>query len=347
MTTLVEHFDAAITALEAQDIEGAKQARADASKAGTSSDHAALRYLDFMFEWLDGDELDEEQVMDSLGSAEALLDDAVALDEAKLAARIVLDLADILTSVGMVDEAEHALRGLGERSDLDPNDAFEALAARVEIVLDFHEDPEQAGEILAGVAESFRTDPRYISLQASVLMELDKGEEALEMLREAVAAGGDAELRYQLGVMLRAAGKPDEAIDHLLAVRTRDLVVHEVDADAAVGTDQAAELGRMLEEVIDTLPDPVIKRVASAAIRVERWASEAAIRAGADPRGTVHFEGQPDREGAEDGHVDAIVIHYDVVLVQIDDDEDIVEQLALGLVEEFDRFFDLELIPGM
>ena len=31
----------------------------------------------------------------------------------------------------------------------------------------------------------------------------------------------------------------------------------------------------------------------------------------------------------------------------IDDDEEIVEVVALGFVEEFDRFFAIELIPGM
>jgi len=351
MAKLNEQFEAAIAALEDQDVQAAELARNAAIEAGTDPDHAAIRYLDFMLEWLNGEELDDEEVMASLASAETLLEDAVGLDDPKLATRIVLDLADVLTSVGMVDEPEAALRSLCERDDLDLGARFDACALQVDIALDFHDDPELALELLDKVDASLHSQPAYVSLRAGTLLDLDRSDEAIASLEAALAETDDVNLRYQLAMTMRHTAEstttPPAAIEHLLTVRARDLADHDIDPSAAIPRPQARDLQRYLEDVLETLPDPVIKRVGAVPIRVERWASEDAVRAGCDPRSTVVFEGRTDSDAGDDGQLDAIVIFHDALVVQIDDDDEIFELLTLGLVEEFDRFFGLELIPGM
>ncbi|PRQ04891.1 hypothetical protein ENSA5_04690 [Enhygromyxa salina] len=347
MTKLASIFGRGYAALEAEDLDSVQAAMAAAIEGGADENDARLRYLEFMSGWLD-EGTTEEDIQELFDGAGDLLDSALELGDAVEAARIVLDLADILVSLGDADDAEQALQALSERDDLSPEAASEARLLRAQVLLDFHQDAEEALVALDGVHPGLHEDGGYVSLRAAVLAELERVDEAVELLEQAIARDDDTELRYQLGIMLREAGTHEAALDQLLTVRARDLATHEVDAARPVPADEAEDLRRHLEDMLDTLPEPVINRVAAAAIRVERWPSEAAVRDGCDPRTALAFEGQPAGDGDDDeGQVDALVLYRDAIVAQIESDEEIVEALALGLVEEFDRYFDLELIPGM
>lgn len=345
MTKLASIFGRAYVALEAEDIDGVQVEMVEAVKAGAKDDDARLRYLEFMTGWLDED-ASETELEQLFANTDGLLEAAVALEDPSEAARIALDIADILISIGDIDDAEHALRGLSERGDLSSEADSEARLLRAQVLLDHQEDAEEALSVLDGVHASLHEDSGYVSLRAAVLIDLGRPPEGIELLEQAIAREDDIELRYQLGTILRESGNNEGALVHLLAVRERDLATHEVDLDEAVPADEADDLRRHLEDVLDTLPEPVINRVAAAAIRVERWVSEAGVRSGCDPRTTLAFEGRPATDGDE-GQVDGLVLFRDAIIALIEDDDAIIDVVALSLVEEFDRFFDLELIPGV
>jgi tetratricopeptide (TPR) repeat protein len=346
MTTKLSNILArGYAALEAEDLDGVRAAMAAAIDVGVDEDDPRLRYLEFMSIWLD-ETSPEEELEAVFAGAGDLLDQAGRLPNTAEAARIVLDIADILIDMGDVDEAEHALRSLTERADLEPRAAGEAKLLRAQVLLDAHEDAEEALVLLDEIDPTLHEDGGYLSLRAAVLLELDRDAEAIELLEREVARSGDVELRYQLGMVLRGAGRRDEAIEQLLVVREQDIATHDVDVDARIPPDEVSDLRRQLEDVLDTLPEPVLNRLATASIRVERWPSEEAVRAGCEPRTALAFEGQPAGEDTE-GHVDAIVIYRDSIVSQIDVDDQIIDLLALSLVDESDRFFDLELFPGV
>jgi tetratricopeptide (TPR) repeat protein len=344
-TSIDKILERGYAALEVEDLDEVRAAVAAAVDVGIDDDDARLRYLRFMTSWLDEQSSDEE--LDAmLGDTSGLLAAAIALEAVDEAARITLDLTDVLAQIGEFDEAEHALRELIARDDLSPEADGEARLLCAQIVLDHHEDPSEALELLDRVHPSLHEDIGYISLRAAILGDLERKDEAIELLAAALERNPDIELHYQLGLLLRAVGRGEQALEHLLAVREHDLGAHEIALDEPVLADEVEDLRRQLEDVLDTLPDKVLNRIAAATIRVERWPSEATIRMGADPRAPVAFEGVPAGDEGE-GQVDALVLYRDVIVAEIEDDEEIPEVIAIGLVEEFDRYFELELIPGV
>ncbi|MFO7561370.1 MAG: tetratricopeptide repeat protein [Enhygromyxa sp.] len=338
-------FARAHEALGRDDLDGARAAADEAAAAGVDQDDPRSRHLRFMIAWLD-ESTGEDELEQQVAGAGDLLEAALALPDAHEAARIVIDVADALASAGEFDDAEHGLRALSEREGVSDEARSAACLIRAQILLEHHEDPEEALAILETAPALLRHDPGYLILRAATLLDLERGDEAIALLRDALAQNDEVELHYQLGLALRDAEREDEALEHLLEVRRRDIADYGVSVDEPILAEEVEDLRRRVEDVLDTLPDPVMARVASATIRVERWTSEAAVRAGADPRASLAFVGEPGDDGAE-GRVEAIVVYRDALVAQIDADEEIPDVITLGLVEEFHRFFGLELIPGM
>ena len=345
MTTVSTIIARAHEALESEDLERVRATLDEAVAAGVDEDDARLGHLRFMIAWLD-ESASEDEIEQALAEASGLLDSALELADGSDAARVVLDVADALAQVGEFDDAEHALRSLARRKDVSPEALGAASMIRAQILLDAHEDPDEALAVLDQAPKAIQQEPGFLSLRAATLLELDRGDEAVQQLQQAVASNDEVELRYQLGLALREHDREDEAIEHLLEVRRRELANYEVDPSTAVPDDEVEDLRRRVEDVLDTLPDPVMAKVASAPIRVERWASEAAIREGNDPRAPLSFHGRLATDDDE-GQVDAIVVYRDALVAQIQDDDEIFDIITMGLVEEFGRFFDLELIPGV
>jgi tetratricopeptide (TPR) repeat protein len=346
MTTTSSIFARGYAALEAEDLDEVRAAIDDALEAGIALTDPRVGYLEFMRTWLD-ESVEPEELDAMFATAAEVLTAALELEDATEAARICLDLSDLLAQAGELDDAEHALRTLSARGDLSPESLGAAVLLQASILLDHHEDPDEALSLLEQAPTSIREDAGYLSLRAATLIELDRGDEAIALLEAGIARKDEVELRYQLGLALRQIEREADAVEHLLEVRRRDLATYEVDVDAPVDADEIEDLRRQVEDVLDSLPEPLMARVASAPIRVERWVSEDAIRAGADPRAPIAFAGQPASGDDDEGALEALVIYRDAVVAQIDDDEEIIEVVALGFVEEFDRFFGVELIAGV
>lgn len=342
--TLSSIFVRGCEALESENLDAVRAAIDDAAEAGAAEDDARLGYLQFMATWLD-EEASEDELEQLFADAGELLEAAMKLPDGVEAARIVLDLADVLAQAGEFDDAEHGLRALAERDDVGPEPLGAAAMLRATILLEHHEDADEALAVLESVPAELRDDPGYLSLHAATLLDLGRPDHALELLETALSRTDDVEIRYQLGVALREVEREQEAIEHLLEVRRRDIANIGVDVDKPVDADEVEDLRRRVEDVLDTLPDPFMAKVASAPIRVERWVSEEAVRSGVDPRAALAFIGEPGGD-EDDGRVDALVVYRDAIVAQIDDDEEISELIAFGLVEEFHRFFEIELIPG-
>ena len=99
MTKLASIFGRAYAALEAEDIDGVQAQMAAAVEAGADEDHTRLRYLHFMTGWLDED-ASETELEELFAATNGLLEAAVIIKDPVEAARIALDIADIMISIG-------------------------------------------------------------------------------------------------------------------------------------------------------------------------------------------------------------------------------------------------------
>jgi tetratricopeptide (TPR) repeat protein len=331
-TNVAAIFERAFAALEDGETEQATASLEAAKQAGVAVDDPRYLHLQGLIAWAEG-EIDD---------AATLLEQAV--DAGPEDARIYLDAGELLADLDELDAAENVFRRLLDRDDLSIETAAEARMLLAQVRLDhFDSDPEEALELLDEVDASLRDDPGYVSLRAAALLQKGDVDQGIALLEQAIAREDDVELRYQLGLACRAHGREAQGLAALLAVREHDLRESGGDSTTPIPADEVEDLRRRTEDVIDTLPDPILALVASTAIRVQRWIDEAHVRAGVDPRSAVAFEGKPaSKEDAGDGELTGIVVFRDVLVDQIDDDDDIADALALGVLEELTRFFKLE-----
>ncbi|MCA9683368.1 MAG: tetratricopeptide repeat protein [Myxococcales bacterium] len=343
-TTLARAF----TALEAGDFDAVAAAVAAAREAGMDPDNANLLHLEALLAWATGE-----------------IDEAAGLFERALESkpdnpRIYIECAELQADLMDFDTCEHVLRSLLERDDLELGVELtaETLLLLAQSRLSHQDpDPEEALELLDQIDESIHDDPAWISVRAAALMGLERNDEGIALLAAAVEREDDAEagseLLYQLGIAHRELGDEAAACEALFELRRRDLAHLEVDADAAIDADERDDLLRRLEDVLESLPDPILKLIATAPISVQRWVSEEQIRDGADPRTPVLFEGTPmldeaDGEELEEGKLDGIILFRDMLVAEIESDEEIAAVIAEALVEELERFFDIDgLVPGI
>lgn len=346
---LAQTLERAFAALEIGDLDSVRRFADAARKAGIAGDSPDFLQLQALVAWAEG-ELDEAQGLFEQAIEQNPTDPRVYIEAAELAA----DLMDF-------DAAEDVLRSLLEREDveLDTETAAETylLLAQARLAHE-DDDPEEALELLDEIDASLRGDPAWVSVRAAALGALGRHEEAVAELERGIAGLGDedplsaGELRYQLGLAHRALGNEDAATEVLLDLRRRDLAAFGVDPEAPLSTEERDDLRRLVEEVLESLPDPILKLVATAPIHVRRWISEDQVKAGADLRTPVLFEGQPaggsDEDDAEEPKLEGIIVFRDMLLAEIDEDEELADAIVEGLVEELDRFYDIEgLIPGI
>jgi len=312
--------------------------------AGEDPKHPRILHLRALQSWNTGD---VEEAADLFQAAiEAKPDEP----------RIYIEAGELYADLLDFDAAEDVLRSLLEREELelDVEQRAETLLLLAQARLSHVDsDPEEALELLDSIDASVHSDPAWICVRAAALAELDRGAEGVEMLTRAVAAEDDpdsgCELRYQLGLALRSIGKDAEAAVVLCELRELELALADVDAGEPLPGEQADDLKRKFEEVLESLPDRILKLVATAPISVSRWISEEQIRAGSDPRAVVLFEtsGEIGAESETEPKLDGIILFRDMLIREIVDDADIANVLVEALVEELDRVFDIDgLVPG-
>jgi tetratricopeptide (TPR) repeat protein len=249
---------------------------------------------------------------------------------------IYIDCARCLHILGDDNHAEEqaraalALPGLGEKHEGDAR----VLLSQIRLEDD---DPEEALEVLEKVPEGLKSHALYLATMADVLVELERTQEALELLARAVEAEPeDPDYHYQRGLTQQAVGDLEGGAASMLRVLELETALRGPSPAPAFQETQA--LRSQLEEAMEELPDPILGLVANAPILVQAAATAEQVRAGADPRSPVFFEGQPKLEDQE-AELRAIVIVRDVLMDEVEDEDELAEALLVSLVEEITDFF--------
>lgn len=251
---------------------------------------------------------------------------------------IYLDCAECVFMNGDdLDEAEAVVRAALQLDSAvgQKRDEAHLLLAQIRLADD---DVDEALESLGSIDEGLHGHPAYLSTHGAVLMAAGKVDEAVEQLKRAVEQEpDDADLHYQLGVTLRAAGDEPSAVAAMGKVLTLDMA--ESDGEPPP-FGQTQDLRSKLEELMEEMPDPLLRLVASAPITVQGRATPEQVQDGVDPRSPVVFLGR--RAGApgdDEAELSGIVVMRDLLIAEISDDQDIPEVLFHGLTDEIRDFY--------
>lgn len=257
---------------------------------------------------------------------------------------IWLDAAELLTSVPDADlgEAESLVRELLERTDLAAQSRDEGHIMLANIRLE-DDDPEEALEVLSEV-KTLRETAVYRTTHAAALFSLGRTDAAIAELEAAVKdEPEETELRYQLGVFKQQAGDEVGAREAFLKVLAMDRA-DDPEANAEISYAEAQELRGAFEDVLEDLPDPIMKRLAGAPITVQTRPTSAQVELGIDPRSVVAFEGKPRTDDDDEAELKGIVLMRNLLLEVIDDDDEIPEIYVDHLLAEMRRFFGMEVL---
>lgn len=321
--------DAGLEAVENDDLEAAQQHLEEATKLG-GENHVRVLHLTGMLAWAEG--RPEHAAGYLMQAADAGSNDP----------NIYLDCAECLLLFDQdLDEAEAAARTVLklESAGQDAFDQARLLLAQIRLADD---DAEEALELLDGISAARKSDPVFLSTHGFVLMNAGKADEAVASLRKAVAADpDDPDVHYWLGQALDETGDEAGARAEMVRVLELDQAEHEEHDHEPLTEAMAEDLRGQLEGVLEELPEPVLKLVASAPITVQARTTADQVRAGADPRGAVVFLGRPQTDD-DDARLDGVVVVRDVLLDEIHEDDDIPEVLLVSLIDELRRFFGLE-----
>ncbi len=321
-------IDRGLAAVEDENIEAAKAALKEATES-VGEDHARVLHLRGLLAWAQED----------LEDATTTLLKAADKDAGR--PEIHFDCAECLFTMEEIEEAEEQVRKVLALSDVPGEQADDArlLLAQLRLTAD---DPAGALEALEGIDASRKTHPAYLGALGAALLADEQFETAVATLRDALTHdANDSDLHYQLGIALQAVGDSEGArgaMARVLELDEKDWADLGDDAPEPPDFAETQELRSRLEEVLEGLPDPVLKLVAAAPITVQARASAEQVAEGVDPRGTVVFVGKP-KNDEEEAELAGIVIMRDLVLTQVDDDDEIEEELFYSLLEQIQYFF--------
>ena len=319
-------LERALEAIDADEL-GPAQKLVEQAAAKLDASDPRLLHLQGMQAWAEG-EIEE---------AARALTRAVDADPAEF--RIYLDCAELMLSTGMdLDVAEASLRAVLARGGLAQADSDQATILLAQVCLEQVDvDAEEALELLGSTSAEVQSDAYWISTKAAALLELGRGEEAIALWERAAAdpeAASDPDVHYQLGICYAATGRGEQAVAAMKRVLELDCAGDEYEA---LEDDERDGLRAMLEEVLEGIPEPLLKRIARAPIEVQLRPQPEQIAAGVDPRAFVAFDGD-----AATGELRAVVVMRNVLLDELEDEEQLPEALISGLIDEFRRFFGVE-----
>lgn len=260
-----------------------------------------------------------------------------ATDQKPARADVYIDCARCLHLMGDDALAEEQARAALALPDLEESAEGDARVLLSRIRLE-DDDPEEALEVLEGVPAPLKEHALYLSALADVLVELQRTDEALQLLARAVAVEPeDPDYHYQRGLTQQAAGDLEGGAASMLRVLELETALRGTSAPPTF--QEVQSLRSQLEEAMEELPDPFMGLVANAPITVQAVATAEQVRAGADPRAPVFFVGTPQHEGQE-AELTGIVVARDVLVDEVEDEDEITETLLVALVEEIGDFFE-------
>ena len=181
-----------------------------------------------------------------------------------------------------------------------------------------------------------------------MLLALGQREAAVEAMRAAVAVEpDDADLLYQLGVVLHAAERFDDAQSTMVKVLEMDAARRASEGEDALDSAQERDLKDRFDAMLEEIPEPILKRIAEVPVKVQRAPQVSDVESGLDPRNAVAFVGTPLGPGG-DAALEGIVLMRDLLIDGLDEfdglseEEQIHELLLEHTLVELRRFFGLE-----
>lgn len=322
---LAAAVDRGLAAVEALELEDAEDALGDAAQIG-GENHPRVLHLAGMIAWA------QEDVDRATGFL------MQAADQGPDRADIYLDAAECAFVVGDdLDEAEAAVRVAMKLPTIEPRQVEEArlLLAQIRLADD---DSKSALEQLEEIGEELRHHPAYLSTRGAALMAAGRTDEAVATIEHAIKhEPDDPDFQYQLAVTLDAAGRHDDARTAMLRVLELDLA-ELGDALEPPDFSEVQVLRSQLEDVLEDLPEPLLRLVSSAPITVQARAQRDQVAAGADPRASIAFVGTAKSNDVE-ADLQGIVIMRDLLLEGLEDEDELPTALFYGLMEELRRFF--------
>ncbi len=321
-------IDRGLAAVEDENTEAAAAVLEEAT-AMAGAEHARVLHLRGLLAWANED----------LENATATL--LKAADQEAGRPEIHFDCAECLYSMEEIEEAEEQVRKVLELPDVPGEQADDArlLLAQLRLSVD---DPAGALETLEAIDAVRKTHPAYLGALGSAQLADEQFDAAVTTLRKALEHDdADADLHYQVGIGLEAVGDDAgarQAMTKVLELDTEEWAELGDDAPPAPDFAETQELRSRLEEVLEGLPDPVLKLVAATPITVQARASAEQVAGGVDPRGTVIFLGSP-KSDEDEAELKGIVVMRDLLLTQVDEDDEIDEELFYSLLEQIQHFF--------
>lgn len=325
--TALALLEEVVESIEADDAEAAQMA-IDALGSESGDDSPVHSYARGLYAWAAGDW--EE-------AASRLMN---AVDEGLDYAPAYLDCAEFMLDSGHpLEEAEAPLRVLLGRDGLDASVRDEAMLMLAQVRLE-DDDPDEALEIAEGV--SAKEGQTYFGVRASIAMASGKPAEGVSFMEKAVEEDPeDADALYHLGIALHLAGREADCAEVMIKVLEAD--AEDDGLEPSDDTEDRALIA-VFEEVLENLPEPLMKRVANANVVVQDRPTHDQIRAGIDPRGGVALLGTPTgpKGDPDDAKLEGIVINRGPLYVELVNEDDVPEALLRHLLVEFRRFFAME-----
>lgn len=338
-TPLLPELKEGLTAVDEGDIEAAQRALA-VVREKLGEDHPRVHHLRGSIAWAQGD-MDAAQVDLQRAVLACPTDPDLCLDSAELSLRVFNDL----------DAAERTIADLLRAPNLpaDAQDEAHFMMARSMSAREEDEALEQALTHLASISSENQGEPACISLKAEVLLDLGRGQDALTLLETAIEQEGeDPDLHYLACIAAKELEQAEKITKY--ALRAHALDCESMGPEENVEDLERQEIRAGLEELFEDLPEKLLRMVANAPIEVVARLSVEQVKAGADPRAVVLFEGQcashsaQGADGSSDAKLEKIVIIRDMLIYGVEeDDPDEVGDVLLGsLASEIQRFFGLE-----
>lgn len=323
-------LEAALEAIDSDEVEKA-QVLVKELIASLDALDPRLLHVQGMYAWAEGE---IEEAASKLTSA---------VDADPKGEQVYFDCAELMLSAGLdLDVAEASLRVIVAREGLAEARADQAKILLAQVCMEqVDADPDEAIELLDAVSEATKMDVYWVSIKAAVLLDLERSDEAIKLLESTSSdpeAAKNPEVHYQLGICYALAGRGEQAVEAMTRVMEIDTEEDEYDPMEA---DESRGLRACLEEVLEGIPDPLLKRIASAPIEVQTRPTPEQIAGGVDPRAFVGFDGD-----AGEQKLRAVVVMRNPLLDEIEDEEQLPEALISGLIDEFRRFFGVEELAG-
>jgi predicted Zn-dependent protease with MMP-like domain len=179
-----------------------------------------------------------------------------------------------------------------------------------------------------------------LHIQGRIALDTGRPAEALALLDEALATGGDwPDLYYDLGLAHEDLGHERERVEAFLEVHRLDPAW---DTEVASHLSEE-ELTAVAEQLLDELPEEMSSKLSNSPIIVEDRPTRDLVVDGFDPRALGLFDGLPySEQGLSGPALNRIVLYRANIAAATLDANEAREQVRITLLHETAHFFGLD-----